>query len=97
MIHLERDKKTTFFYFKTDAGKLPQALTGVFTNETLARRALEMYQSAVRSTAEKNSSQIRKAKAKNSSAGKGITEKHRTTATKETHPENLVNAAVNDS
>src|SRR5210317_674175 len=62
MIHLDRDKQTTLFYFKTDVGKLPQALSGFWTNKVQAERALELYQGEVQGRAERNSAQVRKAK-----------------------------------
>ncbi len=68
MISIYRSPKDTFFYFKTDAGKLPASLSGSWTTEELAKAKLAQYQEGVRNKAEKNSSQVRKAKADGASA-----------------------------
>ena len=67
-IELHRDKATTFFYFKTSAGRLPAELQGFWTQEDIAKDALETYQLKVQGTAAKNSAQVRKAKAKEADA-----------------------------
>ncbi len=64
MISMYRSPKDTFFYFKTDGGRLPAQLSGSWTSQELAETQLKNYQESVRNKAEKNSSQVRKAKAK---------------------------------
>jgi hypothetical protein len=68
MISMYRSPKDTFFYFKTDGGRLPVELSGSWTSEELAKAKLSQYQEGVRNKAEKNSSQVRKAKADGTSA-----------------------------
>lgn len=64
MLNILRDPKTAQFYFKQESGKLPLELTGVFTDEVFAQKALWLYQQKVQARAAKNSGQVRKAKAK---------------------------------
>jgi hypothetical protein len=64
MLNILRDPKTAQFYFKAESGKLPLELQGVFTDKVFAEKALWLYQQKVQANASKNSSQVRKAKAK---------------------------------
>ena len=64
MPELLRDPKTAQFYFKPESGKLPNELTGIFTDEVFAKKALWLYKEKVRANAAKNSGQVRKARAK---------------------------------
>jgi hypothetical protein len=74
MISMYRSPKDTFFYFKTDGGRLPTQLTGGWTSQELAETQLRNYQEGVRNKAEKNSSQVRKAKADGTSANSSSTD-----------------------
>lgn len=62
-LEIKRSPVSTFFYFK-GRGALPRELRGEFTSLDIAQDALALYQARSRANAEKNSSQVRKAKAR---------------------------------
>ena len=64
MISIYRSPKDTFFYFKTESGRLPGVLSGSWTTRELAEKQLAKYREGAQNKAEKNSAQVRKAKAK---------------------------------